>query len=152
MLACGTGLAPMMQVMRTIVENERDETCVHLIYSSPTQHTLLLKNTLDQYNAYWNVNITFALTRVTNEEVRIEPGLIRYGDKVRYGRLDCDALTTEVPRGSGDSFALICGTRSFDKDMINHLTKLGYTDSMIHKFWLVFFLEQINIIIAHVIL
>ncbi len=134
MLACGTGIAPMLQVMQIILDKETDETFLHLIYTSPTQHTVLLKDLLDQYSAYWNVKITYVLSRVTEEGITADPGVIKYGDKVHYGRLGCDVVRNELPEGSVKNFVLICGTRSFDKDMLNYLSKLGYTESMYHKF------------------
>lgn len=135
MLACGTGIAPMVQIMQIILDNEKDETFLTLIYTCPTQHSILLKNLLDQYTDYWNVKIIFVLSKATEEQVKSDPGLVKYRDKVHYGRLDCEILNKEVPQSSQDSFIFICGTRSFDKDMINHVSKLSYTDSMFHKFW-----------------
>ena len=132
MLACGTGIAPMIQVIRTIIENEADDTFIHLIYSSSTQYNILLKKELDKYTSYWNFRALYILSRSSQQDTKADPGLIKYGDQVHYGRLDFEVVKRELPQAM-ESQVLICGTRSFDKDMINHLSKIGYKN-MYHKF------------------
>ena len=39
-----------------------------------------------------------------------------------------------MPGPGADVLVLICGTKSFDKDMINHLGALGYSSDMYFKF------------------
>ncbi|KAI0527594.1 hypothetical protein KFK09_003199 [Dendrobium nobile] len=46
MLAGGSGITPMFQVARAILENPKDKTMVHLIYANVTYDDILLK---DQY-------------------------------------------------------------------------------------------------------
>ena len=60
---------------------------------------------------------------------------VRYGEKIHYGHIDKDVLSCHYPDpGRGDVLFLICGTKSFDKDMINHLGSLGYKSTMYYKF------------------
>ncbi|KAG8655595.1 hypothetical protein MANES_04G055700v8 [Manihot esculenta] len=47
MLAGGTGITPMFQVTRGILENPNDKTNVHLIYANVTYEDILLKEELD---------------------------------------------------------------------------------------------------------
>jgi len=124
----------MIQVMRTIIENESDETLIHLLYCCRDQHNILLKPQLREFSSYWNVKVTYVLSHVTEAGVKLDPGLIQYGDLVHYGKLDCDLVVTEMPEASLKNFVFICGTKSFDKDVINHLSKNGYTRDMYHKF------------------
>ena len=57
----------------------------------------------------------------------------RYHDKVHYGRVVEEDLKRLV--GSvNNTFVLICGTKSFDKDMINFLKKIGFSDDRYYKF------------------
>ena len=49
MLACGTGIAPMYQVMRQMLENESEETRIILLYSVSTAKDILLKQQLDNF-------------------------------------------------------------------------------------------------------
>ncbi|ONM36998.1 Cytochrome b5 reductase [Zea mays] len=47
MLAGGSGITPMFQVARAILENPNDNTKVHLIYANVTYEDILLKDELD---------------------------------------------------------------------------------------------------------
>ena len=64
MLAAGTGIAPMLQVMQGILANEDDETFIHLVYSSQRYDDILMKDTLDEMKAYWNFSVLYILTKV----------------------------------------------------------------------------------------
>ena len=152
MLACGTGIAPMIQVIRSamptfaavpvslshtprkIVENENDDTRVHLVYGSKTQHTLLQKEFLDECKQFWNFSVLYTLSQCTVQTAQEDKGLLKYQDEVHYGRIDVDLVKREMPPPSPKHCILICGTKSFDKDMINYLLKLGYVESMYFKF------------------
>ncbi|PRQ32749.1 putative cytochrome-b5 reductase [Rosa chinensis] len=64
MLAGGTGITPMFQVARAIMENPSDRTNVHLIYGNVTYDDILLKEELDnlainfpnRFNIYYVLN------------------------------------------------------------------------------------------------
>ena len=58
----------------------------------------------------------------------------RYGDDVRYQRLDEDLLKDELGEEHQDTFILICGTKSFDKDMVNYLRRLGVPEPNYFRF------------------
>lgn len=130
MLAAGTGIAPMLQVIQGIVANELDETFIHLVYSNQRYDDILMKDILDEMKAYWNFSVLYILTR----ETEADRSKVKYGDNVSYGRINQDRVTHEMPEPSRDIQVLICGTKSFDKDMINYLKALGYTPDMYFKF------------------
>jgi cytochrome-b5 reductase len=48
MIAGGTGITPMLQVIRAIVENPEDKTQVDLIFANVNQEDILLKEDLDE--------------------------------------------------------------------------------------------------------
>lgn len=47
MTAGGSGITPMFQVARAVLENPSDKTMVHLIYANVTLDDILLKDELD---------------------------------------------------------------------------------------------------------
>ena len=59
---------------------------------------------------------------------------IRYGDRVHYGRINDIMVREHVQESMGSSFVFICGTRSFDKDMVNYVKKCEIPDEHFHKF------------------
>ena len=136
LLCCGTGIAPMIQVIRAVVENEDEETFLHLVYGCRTQDDILLKKELDHFNSYWNFTVLYSLGRTSQSSLTSNPGSIKYADKVHLGRIDRKLVEQEMPRpqAGGRSIVLICGTQSFDKDMIRYLTQIGYTSNMYFKY------------------
>ena len=139
MLACGTGIAPMVQVAHAIVDNEDENTFVRCLYACRTQHDVLLKPQLDHFRTYWNFNVTYALSHTSPESVAESPGKLAYGDRVHYGRIDAGLVEQELGHfleeaNETKSVVLICGTKSFDKDMINFLKKAGCTSHAYFKF------------------
>ena len=59
---------------------------------------------------------------------------LAYGDNARLHRINLELLQEELPLPSSVVQVLICGTKSFDKDMINFLRKLGYREEAYFKF------------------
>lgn len=130
MLAAGTGIAPILQVIQGIVTNEDDETFIQLVYTSRTYDDILMKDTLDELKAYWNFSVHYVLS----QESEADQSKVKYGDHVSHGRIDQELVSREMPQPSLDVHVLICGTKSFDKDMIKYLKTAGYTSDMYYKF------------------
>jgi cytochrome-b5 reductase len=134
MLACGTGIAPMIQVISSILCNEDDMTRLYLLYASRSQHHILLKNLLDEFSSYWNFNVRYYLSGSDADWLKKDKGLVKYGDEVEYGRIDKDILESELSGKTSNVRVLICGTKSFEKDMVKYLLSLGYQKDNLYKF------------------
>lgn len=139
MLACGTGIAPMVNVARAVVNNKEEDTIIHCIYACRTQHDILLKEQLCHFKSYWNFRLTYALSRSSAKSLSTDAGKVGYGDQVYHGRINEELVRREMAcflpeTGSGKSTVLICGTKSFTKDMINLLLKNGATKQSYFKF------------------
>ena len=59
---------------------------------------------------------------------------IRYGDNIHYGRVNEDIVRERIGYKTDTTLVLICGTRSFDKDMINYVKRCGITEKNYFKF------------------
>ncbi|XP_033117097.1 NADH-cytochrome b5 reductase-like [Anneissia japonica] len=129
LLAAGTGLAPMLQVIQHIVNNDEEDTTVQLIYASKMYKDVLMKSMLDELGSYWNVTIIYVLSKDSKENVKA-----RYGDQIRYTRLTKSILEKELTFDLSETYFVVCGTKSFDKDMIKYLKQLGINDEMYFKF------------------
>lgn len=64
MLAAGTGIAPMLQVIRHIVNNDEEDTFVRLLYASKTYKDILLQQQLNQLTDFWNFTVHYVLSQV----------------------------------------------------------------------------------------
>ena len=95
-----------------------------------------MKDFLDECRQYWNFSVLYALSNTSPQEVLADKGTLKYQDNVHYGRITFDLVTSEMPPPSlaASNFVLICGTKSFDKDMINCVLKLGYAKCHYFKF------------------
>ena len=63
-LAAGTGIAPMIQVIRSILDDEEDDTQIKLLYSVKTYDQILMKPLLDEWAGFWNFTSTYFLSQV----------------------------------------------------------------------------------------
>ncbi|KAK8328567.1 hypothetical protein V6Z11_A11G258800, partial [Gossypium hirsutum] len=73
MIAGGSGITPMFQVARAILENPKDMTNVHLIYANVTYEDILLKEELDSLVA--NYPGRFKVHYVLNQVMQMVCGL-----------------------------------------------------------------------------
>lgn len=128
MLAAGTGIAPMSQVVQGILNNEEDETFIHLLYGCHTYKDILMKKELDEWAGYWNFSVTYALSQEQGKNYQ-------YGDKVCERRIDETSIHQEISGKTMDKIMiLICGTRSFDEDIMKCCENLGFNQKQIFKF------------------
>lgn len=136
MLACGTGITPMLQVIREVVENEDEETFIHMVYGCRTQNDVLLKKELDHYATYWNFTVLYALSRSDPTSLAASPGMMKYGDKVHFGRINADLVVKEMPNHGThrNALILVCGTDEFNDDMLGYLSSAGYPQDSYFKF------------------
>lgn len=58
----------------------------------------------------------------------------RYGDQVHAGRVTATLLDTELGGRKENLLVLICGTKTFEADMIDHLNTLGLSEDKYFRF------------------
>lgn len=114
LLAAGTGIAPLYQVIRTIVADDEDETILVLLYSSKTFNDILLRLELLELTSQWN----FSMKHFLSQENDL--GKKKYREHVEAHRMTKQDVKLTIQNGPFSStLLLICGTKSFVKDMIN---------------------------------
>lgn len=99
MVAGGTGITPMFQLIRAICENPGDNTKVTLVYSSRSEPDIMLKKELDEF------------AKASPEKFRIwymldEPSAGWTGGT---GHFDAATLRKYMPKPAADTKALLCG-------------------------------------------
>ena len=65
MLAVGTGIAPMSQVIETVLNNEDEDTIIQLLYGCRTYEDILMKKELQEWSRYWNFSCQYHLSQVS---------------------------------------------------------------------------------------
>ncbi|KAL9341970.1 hypothetical protein Peur_065295 [Populus x canadensis] len=124
MLAGGSGITPMFQVARAILENPNDKTKVHLIYANVTYEDILLKEELDtlaeRYSSHFNVYY------VLNQPPETWDSGVGFVSK--------EMIQTYCPAPAPDIKILRCGPPPMNKAMAAHLEALGYAPEMLFQF------------------
>nr|AAV69019.1 NADH:cytochrome b5 reductase [Vernicia fordii]AAV69021.1 NADH:cytochrome b5 reductase [Vernicia fordii] len=124
MLAGGSGITPMFQVARAILENPNDKTKVYLIYANVTYEDILLKQELDGLAA--NYPDRFKVYYVLNQPPEVWDGGVGFVSK--------EMIENHCPAPASDIQILRCGPPPMNKAMAAHLEALDYTSDMQFQF------------------
>ncbi|XP_010931462.1 NADH--cytochrome b5 reductase 1 [Elaeis guineensis] len=124
MIAGGSGITPMFQVTRAILENLKDNTKIHLIYANVTYEDILLKEELD--GLAQNYPNRFKVYYVLNQPPEFWNGGVGFVSK--------EMIENHCPPPASDIQVLRCGPPPMNKAMAAHLDGLGYTKEMQFQF------------------
>ena len=116
MVAGGTGITPMYQIIRAICENPRDKTKVTLLYGSVSEEDILLRDELDKFAAKYpeNFKVVYVLSKPSDEW------------KGPKGYIDKEMCQNELPGPKGKSKILLCGPPPLINSMKDGLSELGF--------------------------
>lgn len=64
LLAAGTGIAPMSQIIQGILGNEEDDTMIQMLYACKSYNQILMKTELNDWSSFWNFSVTYVLSQV----------------------------------------------------------------------------------------
>ncbi|KAF9596254.1 hypothetical protein IFM89_008417 [Coptis chinensis] len=147
MLAGGSGITPMFQVARAILENPKDNTKVHLIYANVTYEDILLKEELDslasnypdRFKVYYVLNqITAIYNCVTAVDSHMNLAFIFSQPPEEWnggvGFVSKEMIQAHLPAPASDIRVLRCGPPPMNKAMAGHLDALEYTSEMQFQF------------------
>ncbi|KAF3036638.1 hypothetical protein E8E11_004364 [Didymella keratinophila] len=116
MIAGGTGITPMFQIIRRICEDPRDDTKTTLLYANKTEGDILLKEELDKFaDKYDQFNVHYVLS---------SPPEGWQGGK---GRINKELIEEFLPAPAGmDSKVLVCGPDPMMESMVKTLQERGF--------------------------
>lgn len=117
MLAGGTGITPMFQVARAVLENPKDTTKIYLIYANVAYEDILLKEELDRFQQQYPDR--FSVHYVLEKPPQDWNGSVGYVSK--------DLIKSFCPPPSSDVQMLRCGPPMMNKAMQAHLDALEYS-------------------------
>ncbi|KAJ8773352.1 hypothetical protein K2173_028529 [Erythroxylum novogranatense] len=100
MIAGGTGVTPIYQVIQAILKDPEDETEIYVVYANRTEDDILLRDELDGWAKEHSERLK--LWYVVQES-------IREGWQYSTGFITGNILREHVPEGSNDVLALACG-------------------------------------------
>ncbi|KAK4279232.1 hypothetical protein QN277_016965 [Acacia crassicarpa] len=124
MIAGGTGITPMFQVTRAILENPEDKTNIHLIYANVTYVDILLKDQLDEFALKFPSQ--FRVYYVLNQSPEEWEGGV--------GFVSREMIQAHCPAPAPDIKMLRCGPPPMNVAIARHLQVLGYSSQMQFQF------------------
>lgn len=99
MLAGGTGITPIYQVMQAILKDPEDETEMYVVYANRTEDDILLREELDAWaSKHERVKVWYVVEKAIKE-----------GWKYSTGFITESIMREHVPMGSDEALALTCG-------------------------------------------
>ncbi|KAK9170652.1 hypothetical protein Syun_002792 [Stephania yunnanensis] len=148
MLAGGSGITPMFQVARAILEDPKDCTKLDLIYANVTFEDILLKEKLDtlssnypgRFKVYYVLNQALLSVLCSQMSVVFHEfcgGLVYQppeGWNGGVGFVSKEMIQEHCPAPADDIKVLRCGPPPMNKAMAAHLDALGYSSEMQFQF------------------
>ncbi|KAF5667095.1 NADH cytb-reductase [Fusarium heterosporum] len=116
MIAGGTGITPMFQVIRAICEHDRDTTEVSLLYANRTEQDILLREELDTFARRYpkNFKVYYLLDQ--------PPADWKFGS----GYVTKDLMKERLPAPTMDSKVFLCGPPGMVNASKKTLVELGF--------------------------
>ncbi|CAL5202923.1 unnamed protein product [Lathyrus oleraceus] len=116
MLAGGTGITPIYQVVQAIIKDPEDLTEMHVVYGNQSEDDILLREELDAWaEKYERFKVWYVVQESKTEDWEYSVGFITES-----------ILKKHVPEASEDTVALACGPPPMIHGVQSHLEKLGY--------------------------
>ncbi|CAG8532845.1 5488_t:CDS:10 [Acaulospora colombiana] len=118
MIAGGTGITPMLQIIRAVCKNPRDKTRINLIYANVTSDDILLKDELDSLaSEHEKFSVYYTLDK---------PPQNWAGGS---GFVTPEMIQKYCPRPADDIKILLCGPLPMVNAMSKNCESLGYEKS-----------------------
>ncbi|CAN0907982.1 Nitrate reductase [NADH] [Linum grandiflorum] len=118
MIAGGTGITPVYQVVQAVLRDPKDQTEMYIVYANRTEDDILLRDELDEWS---RTDHRLKVWYVVSESVRAGWGY-------STGFITEGILREHIPGGSdGEALALACGPPPMIQFAVQpNLEKLGY--------------------------
>lgn len=117
MIAGGTGITPMYQLIRAICEDESDKTKISLLYANNTEADILLRQELDGF-------VKAFPEKLSVQYVLSQPDETWTGLK---GFVTADMIREFLPPAADSTKMLLCGPPPMVAAMSKNLVSLGFT-------------------------
>lgn len=100
MLAGGTGITPIYQIIQAIIKDPEDETEMYVVYANRTEEDILLREELDAWAEEHSnrLKVWYVIETTTKEDWKYSTGFVNES-----------ILREHIPEGSSDVLAMACG-------------------------------------------
>lgn len=117
MMAGGTGITPIYQIIQAVLKDPEDETEMYVVYANRTEDDILLWDELDAWaKNHTRLKVWYVLEKSTREEWKYSLGFITE-----------TILREHIPPASDETLALACGPPPMIQFAVQaNLEKMGY--------------------------
>ncbi|CAN3376844.1 hypothetical protein DIURU_001624 [Diutina rugosa] len=125
LVAGGSGITPILQVLTAIITNPKDHTDVDLIYANDTENDILLKNEIDQIAERWpgdRLRVFYTLTKPPAD----------WNGGVGY--VSRDMMEEHLPAADDENQLFICGPPEMKKSVKEFASELGWNSNNVFCF------------------
>lgn len=130
LIAAGTGIAPLYQLLKLIVDNQDDETRVTLFYGCRNYEEILLRPQLHEMQDFWNIKIRYFLS----DDIEQRANAVRkHNEDIVYHKINADSVEKEV-NVTNSPRVYLCGPKAFEIHFVEKLTEFGVDKSSIVTF------------------
>lgn len=116
MVAGGTGITPMLQIIRAILKNPNDKTEMWLMFGNQTEEDILLREELESIPSN-RLKLFYTLDR--------PPANWKHGS----GFITIDMCKEHLPPADKDTMIFMCGPPLMVKAIQGHLVNLNYKET-----------------------
>jgi len=127
MIAGGTGITPMIQIVRHIFRDPDERIHVSLLCTNKAEEDVVFRSELEEYARKdpTRFRLSLTLTRASRADAPSWPYSFGRIDKEMVGK----ALSADLdPSNPGDSLVLICGRKDMNQLAKGICEELGFTD------------------------
>ncbi|XP_054001618.1 NADH-cytochrome b5 reductase-like [Hylaeus anthracinus] len=127
MFSMGSGITAVYPIAKSIVDNELEETKIHLIGGFQNILQIPLKKELQDLSDYWNFKCTLYISQLRNNAYNL------HGINIKSGRLNNLTISKMLEDNiNNTTLILICGTNEFNRSVEQWTRCMNHT--YIHVF------------------
>ncbi|XP_029673964.1 NADH-cytochrome b5 reductase-like isoform X1 [Formica exsecta] len=128
MFSIGSGIAALYPIARSIVDDERELTRIHLVAGFQSMTHVPLKKELRHLTDYWNFKCTLQLSQLNDKTVSL------HGFNIKTNRLSKSLVADYLQCNDTETtLILICGTLEFNRSMKEWLQEMNYAYTYIFE-------------------
>lgn len=128
MVAGGTGITPLIQLIKNIIYNSEDKTEIKLLYANHSVDDIILKDDLDDIskNFFMQFSVEYTISKLPKENNKWNHYI---------GRINESMINEFLFTPSSDTIALCCGPPTLiEKGVLPNFINFGYIDDYIFEF------------------
>jgi len=123
----GTGLVPILSVIREILDDEEDETNLRLLYSVRCYDEILMKSDLYDFCDYWNFSMKIFVKQDPELNKLQGPNKEMICDRISLAHIKSEMMV--------DTYTITCGSKEYMNSVCDNLQLLHVNKENIFRFY-----------------